>query len=232
MTAKITDRFTFVPEFCLCATAISLFLMISSRNYRLKLWEKGGPEGWNSSPNQPVRCDQNCNQLHKVPLVWSQDLVDATLAVTILSAILMIVFGQFSQIFSLLYDDILAFFWLHSLSSQASPDLSDMQHPSPLPWYLTRQCPEDMATPWRVTQASFVISAFATLFYTARFIGMIVEVARVWRKTHGDDYQLITMQLDEERGMGREEAEARERERYLCREALSPVLAFFPEDAR
>lgn len=165
-------------------------------------------------------------------------LVDATLAVAILSAILMLArfimgfFGQFSQIFSLLYDGLLAFFWFHSLSSQASPDFLDMQHPSPLPWYLTRQCPEDIATPCRVTQASFVISALATLFYTARLIGTIVEVARVWRKTHRDDYQLITVQLDEEGGMGREEAAARERERYLYREALSPVLAFFPEDAR
>ncbi|KAF4421522.1 hypothetical protein CGCF415_v002772 [Colletotrichum fructicola] len=179
MAVKITDRFTFVPEFCLCATATSLFLMISSRNYRLKLWEKGGAEGWNSSPSQPVRCDPNCNQPPKVPLVWSQELVDATLAVAILSAILML--ARF----------IMGFF-------------------------------EDIATPCRVTQASFVISALATLFYTARFIGTNVEVARVWRKTHGDDYQLITEQLDEERGMGREEAAARERERHLYREALSP----------
>lgn len=89
-----------------------------------------------------------------------------------------------------------------------------------------------MATPCRVTQASFAISALATLFYTARFIGTIVEATRIWRKTHGDDYQLITVQLDEEGGMGREEAAARERERYLYREALSPVLAFFPGDAR
>ncbi|EQB47772.1 hypothetical protein CGLO_13062 [Colletotrichum gloeosporioides Cg-14] len=179
---------------------------------------------------------RTANVVKRLVSLGASGLVDATLSVTILSVILMIArfimgfFGQFSQIFSLLYDGLLAFFWFHSLSSQASPDFSDMQHPSPLPWYLTRQCPEDMATPCRVTQASFVISALATLFYTARFIGTIVEVARALRKIHRDDYQLIMMQIDEEGGIGREEAAARERERYLYREALSPVLAFFPED--
>ncbi|KAK1853768.1 hypothetical protein CCHR01_03646 [Colletotrichum chrysophilum] len=142
--------------------------MISSRNYRLKLWEKGARRvgipaqasrfavirtaisllrfRWSGRRSMsflfstpPHRYTMKLNDDADFFLFFPR-LVDATLAVAILSAILMLArfimgfSGQFSPIFSLLYDGLLAFFWFHSLSSQASPVFLDMQHPSPLPW--------------------------------------------------------------------------------------------------
>lgn len=123
------------------------------------------------------------------------------------------------------------------LLSQASGDLSDPRHPSPWPWYLTQTCPTDTAAACYVAQASFAVSVLAALFYGGRFVAAAIEIAVVWVRAHEDGYQLVATDSgleDEENGTALQDAAAREKERYLYlyEEALSPVLAFFPEGVR
>ena len=171
-------------------------------------------------------------------------LTEATLAVALLSLSLFvtrIVLGisrQMSQntsAISILYDSLLTFFWFRVLLSQASGDLTDPRHPSPLPWYLMRKCPTDTAAACGVAQASFAVSVLAALFYGGRCVAPLIEVAVVWVKAQEDGYHRVAMDpafVDVENDPFSESAVAREKERYryLYKEALSPVLAFFPED--
>jgi hypothetical protein len=100
-----------------------------------------------------------------------------------------------------------------------------------------QKCPTDTATAYYVAQISFAVSIIAALFYGGRFIAAALEVAVVWIKNQENGYQLVATNLDpvdEENGLYLEDAAAREKEqyRYLYEEALSPMLAFFPEDSR
>ncbi|EGY22094.1 uncharacterized protein VDAG_03534 [Verticillium dahliae VdLs.17] len=142
--------------------------------------------------------------------------------------------GQMSRTFSMLYDAFLAFVWIYSVSLQASGDFSDMEHLSPHPWYLTRHCPERVGEECHVAQASFGISIIAAAFYSARFAPSAFEVAyKHWNNRH-NGYQIVSVKLDlvdEEDEASDEDTYMRERRRYLChQDALSPVLAFFPEN--
>lgn len=170
-------------------------------------------------------------------------LTEATLAVALLSLSLFvtrIVLGisrQASRTISIIYDSLLAFFWFRLLLSQASGDFSDPRYPSPRPWYLVRKCPTDMAAACYVAQAGFAVSVLAALFYGGRFVAAAIEILMVWVRAQEDGYQLVAMDsnlVDEENDPCLEDAAAREKERYryLYEEALSPVLAFFPQDVR
>ncbi|PNH38095.1 hypothetical protein VD0004_g8712 [Verticillium dahliae] len=104
-----------------------------------KLWEFGGVEGWNSNPNEGVYFYANYKGPPVIPLIWTQRLTDASLAVALLSIFIMVArmvmtsCGQMSRTFSMLYDAFLAFVWIYSVSLQASGDFSDMEHLSPHP---------------------------------------------------------------------------------------------------
>ncbi|KAF6803178.1 hypothetical protein CSOJ01_11093 [Colletotrichum sojae] len=247
MGMTIINRLALAGDFLVSAVASFVFYAESSGHYRLKLWEKGGAEGWNSSPNERVHCYPTCDERSEIPLVWSQGLTDGTLAVALLSLILMVArvimghFGQMNRIFSILYDGLLTILWLHSLSLQSSGDLSDSQHPSTSPWFLMRQCQRDVATTCHTAQAGFAVSVIAAIFYSGRSIATTVEAASQWRSTRKGEYRAVPVRLDfvgeegdigEEDDIRDEEARKRERDKYLYQEALSPVLAFFPADAR
>lgn len=142
-----------------------------------------------------------------------------------------------SRTISIIYDSLLAFFWFRLLLSQASGDFSDPRHPSAWPWHLTRTCPTDIAAACLVAQASFVVSVLAALFYGGRIIAAGIEEAWIWNKAKECGYQYVPRDSDlgdEENDLCPECAVASEKERYrrLYGEALSPVLAFFPEDVR
>jgi hypothetical protein len=173
-------------------------------------------------------------------------LTDSNLAAALLSLamvlarIIMRTAGQLRPSFAAIYDTILGFVWAHCVVSQMSGDMSDLKHPSPSPWYLTRGCSAvegRAAGACRVSQASFAMSLLVMMLYGGRLAIAAIQgvdaLTRVWQRRH--DYQLITVKVEHADGYEDDDEEARvarERERYMYREALSPVLAFFPEDAR
>ncbi|KAK1999558.1 hypothetical protein LX36DRAFT_573984 [Colletotrichum falcatum] len=244
METKITDKLLLAGDLCISAAAVGLFWSASSGNFREKLWEYGGVEGWNSNPNYRVYFYANYEEPPEIPLIWSQSLTDAALAVALLSLVLlaaratMAYFGHMSRAVSLIYDALLVFFWLHSIVSQASGDLSDPERPSPRPWYLTRRCRDGgAATACRVAQASFAVSILAALYYSGRFLVAAAGAVRAYRdRASGGGCRLVPADLDLVNGEDWASQEAADLEieakRDMYRDYLSPVLAFFPEDGR
>ncbi|KAK2038479.1 hypothetical protein LZ31DRAFT_559558 [Colletotrichum somersetense] len=241
METKITDKLLLAGDLCISATAVGLFWSAFSGGFREKLWEYGGIEGWNSNPNHRVYFYANYEEPPEIPLIWSQSLSDATLAVALLSLVLlaaratMAYFGHASRAVSLIYDAFLVFFWLHSIESQASGDFSNPERPSPRPWYLTRHCRGNVATACRVAQASFAISILAALFYGGRLLATAAEAAKAYREYQRGVHRLVPMDADlmnSEDWASREAGSEIEAKRNVYRNYLSPVLAFFPEDDR
>ncbi|KAG7144225.1 hypothetical protein HYQ46_007030 [Verticillium longisporum] len=139
LKATVGDRLLLVIDFCISVTAVGLFSSAYLGHHRDRLWEFGGVEGWNSNPKERVYFYANYKEPPVIPLIWTQRLTDASLAVALLSIFIMVArmvmtsCGQMSRTFSMLYDAFLAFVWIYSVSSQASGDYSDMEHPSPHP---------------------------------------------------------------------------------------------------
>lgn len=137
-----------------------------------------------------------------------------------------------------MYDSILIVLWLLNISSQMSGDFSDPKHPSLHPWYLTRSCEaasKETATACRVSQATFALAILMLLLYAGRLALTSVHGIRTYhQRRERNGYERISVKLDllDDDGEPLRSSAEIERERYLCREALSPVLAFFPEDVR
>lgn len=133
----------------------------------------------------------------------------------------------------MLYDLGLTILWIKSIMDQSSSDYSDTKHPSRYPWYLTRSCGdswEDTRSACHILQAGFVTSLLLVIFYVGR---LSVDAVSSCRPKAPDNagYKSIP-----ELGFGFHEESDREDEHSLemraYEEALSPVLAFFPESVR
>ncbi|KAH6669680.1 hypothetical protein F5X68DRAFT_50626 [Plectosphaerella plurivora] len=242
---RFADRCLLGIELCLCVTLAGLFGAAYPDRFRTALWEAGGAAGWNSDPRQRIYFYANYKEPPVVPLIWSQRLTDSNLAVALLSLamvlarITMRTAGQLRPTFAAIYDAILSLVWTHSVISQMSADMSDPKHPSPHPWYVTRGCGAargEVAGACHVSQASFAVSLLVMLLYLSRLAVVAVHgvgaLMRKWQERH--DYQFLTVNVEDVDGHDKDEEARmkRERERYLYHEALSPVLAFFPEDSR
>ncbi|EFQ36030.1 hypothetical protein CGRA01v4_05999 [Colletotrichum graminicola] len=241
METKIADKLLLTGDLCISAMAVGLFWSASSGNFREKLWEHGGIKGWNSNPNLRIYFYANYEEPPEIPLIWSQSLTDAMLAVALLSLVLLAArvtlayFGHMSRTVSLIYDALLVFFWLHSIESQASGDFSDPEHPSPRPWYLTHHCRGQVVTACRVAQANFAISILAALFYGVRLLATAAGAVEAYREYRKGGYRLDPVDLDLTNGedwASQGACSEREGKRQMYRDYLSPVLAFFPEDHR
>ncbi|KAG7142141.1 hypothetical protein HYQ45_001418 [Verticillium longisporum] len=205
LKATVGDRLLLVIDFCISVTAVGLFSSAYLGHHRDRLWEFGGVEGWNSNPKERVYFYANYKEPPVIPLIWTQRLTDASLAVALLSIFIMVArmvmtsCGQMSRTFSMLYDAFLAFVWIYSVSSQASGDYSDMEHPSPHP--------------------------------CARFAASAFEVAYKYWNNRRNGYQLVSVKLDlvdEDDEASDEDTYMRERRRYLHQDALSPPVSDTP----
>lgn len=147
---------------------------------------------------------------------------------------------RISLIVLMLYDSILCSLWVYSTVAQASGDFSDPEHPSSRPWYLTHNCSEgrkSSVVECRASQAAFALSLSAVCLYGTRLFHVCwktIRNRRILRKEYGYHAPSVVLDRSEgpEDGESENERMERERERYLYREALSPVLAFFPENGR
>ncbi|KAF5024711.1 hypothetical protein F66182_3225 [Fusarium sp. NRRL 66182] len=231
-------------ELAISATAVVLFSLAYPKSFRSRLWENGGEEGWNSNPNQRIYFYANHREPPEVPLLWSSRLYTSNLAIAILGFVVFVARYAMSHLrylppyVSIIYDILLLGLWAISLAGQISGDLSDPEHPSSHPWYLTRGC----SAAWdntrgycHVAQAGFVISALAAMLYGARLIIEILLMA--FEKGHQREQKWFVEEAEDVESMGDkysdDERESAERiavnEMYA--QALSPVLAFFPSSS-
>ncbi|KAM5354413.1 hypothetical protein ACJ41O_001062 [Fusarium nematophilum] len=232
-------------EFAIAGTAVLLFGLAYPDRFRTRLWANGGEEGWNSNPNQRIYYYANHREPPEVPLLWTQRLTDSNLAIAILGFVIFVARATMSHLEYLpcyvntLYDILLLGLWTVSLTGQASGDLSDPQHPSPYPWYLTRSCSEAWGKNrgyCHVAQASFAVSILAAVLYGGRIIREVLLMAYRRGRAHERDWSVKDVEMDVESISIRDKYSDGERETVemlTVREdwndqALSPVLAFFP----
>ncbi|KAM0433292.1 hypothetical protein ACHAPT_004168 [Fusarium lateritium] len=228
-------------EMTISLMAVILFGLAYPDRFRSRLWENGGEEGWNSNPNKRIYFYANHQEPPVVPLLWKQRLTDSNFAIAILGLVIFVARAIMSHLdylpryVSALYDALLLCLWTVSLDSQASGDLSDPEHPSPRPWYLTRGC----SAAWdrnqgycRIAQASFAVSILAAVLYGVRLLREALLLAYQSGRRHEREWSI--QDVDEEMG---DKYTDNERETAVGLtvqqeswqgQALSPVLAFFP----
>ncbi|CCT73657.1 uncharacterized protein FFB20_05026 [Fusarium fujikuroi] len=231
-----------LTELAISTTAVTLFGLMYPVEFRSRLWESGGEQGWNSNPNKRIYYYANHQEPPEVPLIWSQRLYTSNLAIAILGLVVFFARTAMSHLRYLprcvnnIYDAILLGLWAVSIAGQTSSDFTDPEHPSPHPWYLTRGC----SAAWnktqgycQIAQASFAMSVIAAILYGARLIREAMLTAYERGQRHQSKWSVRDVQevesiagvyLDEG---GESEAELTTKEDWQSM-ALSPVLAFFP----
>ncbi|KAH7336326.1 hypothetical protein BKA65DRAFT_31956 [Rhexocercosporidium sp. MPI-PUGE-AT-0058] len=184
-------------EASLVLTTLALFSYGYPSAARDALWEEGGIHHFNSNPKLRIYFYANHLEPPVIPYIWSQSFSDFNLGVAILTLWVFItrcllrglkVVNKWTDFF--LHCCVMTF-WIICLCGQQSPDYSDPEHPSRVPWYLTHSCGvADINTqpPCRIAQASFGMTIVAVLFY----------VGCVWKTVayEGFDYLLEKFQSD------------------------------------
>ncbi|KAH8179910.1 hypothetical protein LIA77_01429 [Sarocladium implicatum] len=238
------DKLLLILEALLCYTLLVLFALAYPDQYRSKLWENGGEMGWNSNPKLRIYFYANHKEPPEIPLIWTQRLTDSNLGIAILSVTVHAARAVLSSLnflplwIEMVWGICLVGLWSLSVVGQASGDYSDVDHISDHPWYLTHTCGDSWVSTrgyCQMAQASFVISVMAAIFYICRTIldvwaGMKSRRAR-------DDYREVGGWSDddfEEKYSDTETLLGSECDLGAApvKEALSPVLAFFPDDGR
>lgn len=114
--------------------------------------------------------------------------------------------------------------WAISVTTQASADMSDPDHTSSRPWYLARSCSrswENTRDACRIAQATFVLSIIALVLAFARVVmSAMTMLLSSLHPAGGSDLANTTL---EHQSMS---------DSLSAKEALSPVLAFFPTNDR
>ena len=129
-----------------------------------------------------------------------------------------------------LYDTILFSLWTTSTYRQVSSDLSDPSHPSRYPWYLTKSCSaswDNCRSYCRVAQAAFVTTVLAVLVFS---LHLMLHASRGLRNFGRESCKISVYSVDESLFKWSVPPYQDTDSTAYCNDALSPVLAFFPED--
>ncbi|TGO33292.1 hypothetical protein BHYA_0254g00070 [Botrytis hyacinthi] len=146
---------------------ISLFLIGYPDATRKALWEEGGQHGFNSDPKMRIYFYANYLQPPEIPFIWSRRCTEFNLAAGIFTLCLFLTrqllalatsIGTLTEIYLI---SCVLLFWVLSCIGQRSPDYSDPDHPSRVPWYLNHSCSiastQSQAACY-VAQASFALT--------------------------------------------------------------------------
>lgn len=134
-----------------------------------------------------------------------------------------------------MYDLLLSCLWIVSLTGQNSGDFSDPEHVSAHPWYLTRGCAASRDADrgsCGMAQAGFVVSILAVMLYGGRLVLEALLAAYQHGRRKGREW--VGESIAEEKYSDEEQ------ETVVglvvpdgwYDQGLSPVLAFFPANAR
>ncbi|KAF5878050.1 uncharacterized protein Bfra_000217 [Botrytis fragariae] len=125
---------------------ISLFLVGYPDATRKALWEEGGQHGFNSDPKMRIYFYANYLQPPEIPFIWSRRCTEFNLAAGIftlclfLTRQLLALTASMSTRTEVYLLSCVLLFWIMSCIGQRSPDYSDPDHPSRVPWYLHHSC--------------------------------------------------------------------------------------------
>ncbi|KAF7949429.1 uncharacterized protein EAE97_002938 [Botrytis byssoidea] len=133
-------------EVHLIVIIISLFLIGYTDATRKALWEEGGQHGFESDPKMRIYFYANYLQPPEIPFIWSRRYTEFNLASGIftlclfLTRQLLALATSTSMQTNIYLLSCVLLFWVMSCISQRSPDYSDPDYSSRVPWYLNHSC--------------------------------------------------------------------------------------------
>ncbi|EMR84399.1 hypothetical protein BcDW1_6909 [Botrytis cinerea BcDW1] len=167
----------------LIITIICLFLVGYPAATRKALWEEGGEHGFNSDPKMRIYFYANYVQPPEIPYIWSRRCTEFNLAAGIFALCLFLTRQLLAMAVSIstrmevyLLSCVLLF-WTMSCIGQRSPDYSDADHPSRMPWYLEHSCSiastKNQAACY-VAQASYALTIVLILWYASWILILVL----------------------------------------------------------
>ncbi|KAI6780656.1 uncharacterized protein J7T54_001160 [Emericellopsis cladophorae] len=231
-----------VAESCLSSAALVVFTAVFVGDYRMKAWLNGGGEGWNSDPAKRVYFYANFKEPPEIPTIWTQDLSKATLGMAILTVVWLFVHSIASRHnylslgATLACETFITLLWIYITLEQCSSDLTDEEHMSQYPWFLTRACSrawDGAVAACHTLRAGFYLSLMIVCMFCGRIVRSIHALSSCGRPRElgytkagtGSSYHLEVGEDEDEAFELRSSEENRQR---ALRDAISPVLAFFP----
>ncbi|KAI4155409.1 MAG: hypothetical protein LQ340_001009 [Diploschistes diacapsis] len=166
----------FIVEFPLTVACLALFGIADPDTYRTSLWQEGANHGWNSDPIEILYAYANYKPI-PVPAPWNQFITDWNVVICVLSMfillakVVMYITHIFPPVLSVIIHTVLMIFYAVSISQQAASDYSDPDHPSAVPWYLTRGCGAPVSpklqSSCQQAKASFSVACLMTALFFA-----------------------------------------------------------------
>jgi len=173
----------FIIELAGTVAALALFGIADPNLFRTDLWQIGSDYGFNSSPLEILYAYANYRPIPKIPFVWSQALTTFNVVVSVLCTFVllckatMFVLHVWYPILSTIVNTILVAMWIVSVVGQAGPDHSDPEHPSNIPWYLSKSC--DLASPYGkkhyclMAKGTFAVTVFLLFIF---FLNLLLGI--------------------------------------------------------
>lgn len=152
--------------------------------YRTKMWEVGWDNKFNSNPKQILYAYANHRPLPKIPFVWSYELTSFNVAISVVSLFLMLakLIGLIMKIYKPIMGVCFAFamtaLYATSIYGQVGPDYSDPRYPSPVAWYIAKDCsyakPKGYYSLCMIAKGSLAITVYMLFIYLVAF-GLAVK---------------------------------------------------------
>ncbi|MCJ1334217.1 hypothetical protein MMC10_010924 [Thelotrema lepadinum] len=176
----------FVFEFPFTVACLALFGIADPDTYRTSLWQEGSIHGWNSDPIEIMYSYANYKPI-PVPAPWNQFITDWNVVICVLSMfillakVVMYITEIFPPVISAIVHGVLTIFYIVSITQQAASDYSDPDHPSTIPWYLTKGCgppvSSNLTSACQQAKASFSVTCvMSALFFTYTVFSIISAI--------------------------------------------------------
>lgn len=182
-------------EFALTVAILALFGIAAPDLYRTKLWQDGGDNGFNSSPNKVTLSYANHRPV-ETPLVWSQFITNFNIIISVLSMFLllvksvMFVLHTFMPLISLFVHALLLGLYSYSIHAQTAPDTIDPEHPANgPPWYITKSCDvtrdKSLVGFCQQAKGSFFLTVFMLAIFAIHIVLALWSIC-FWKKAGSD----------------------------------------------
>lgn len=185
-----------LPVELLCVIPVlALFGIADPDTYRTTLWKVGAENGFNSSPNVIVFAHVNARPIPTVPLVWSQIITTYNVAISIIAVfqliakLIVVIMKVYTPIVGVVTNLILVILFTVSVYGQMGPDYLDPNRPSPIAWYISRDC--EAARPWgAVKYCEMAKGAFAATVVLL-FVYLVGLGLSVWSMIPSDNDHIL-----------------------------------------
>lgn len=179
-----------------------LFGLAQPDLYRSNLWQIGWENRFNSNPAIILYAYANHRPLPTIPFVWSKDLTNFNVAISIISLFFLLakmigyIMKVYFPIIGTFVSTALVALYVTSVYGQMGPDYADPRYPSRVAWYISKGC--SYAKPFGLTKScQMAQGTFAATVYLL-FIYLICLGIAIWSMIPDKRIDQIMEEEDEE----------------------------------